>query len=499
MKKLSILILLAFMLQFACSPSEDITITKKDKMSTDVPERIIAKLQQAGFFTDEGLSRAGDSYIVEYDIRLTERAIDEMLVSVPKTHKGRTEHYRANNLVSIGGARRTINVYMDPSFVSPIQAAFDAALVRYNNENLALRFQRTFNSNAADTRIVPFYQVSSKLGDSDFAASGNPGPQIRLNTYYYNNTPRADAVTTIAHELGHAIGFRHTDYMNRGYSCDENENEGASLEGVNHIPGTPTTPVANSWMLACNLYAVDRPFTPDDRVALRALYSLPPSILLTNGQSLGSNQSVTTSDGQYTLVMQGDGNLVTYRGSQPIWSSNTPGTPINQCVMQSDGNLVLYGSGVPYWHTDTYMYPGGYLTIANDVLSIIQNGVIRWSSGPSVPPPGNHILASGQNLAVGDTRVSQDGRFTLVLQSDGNLVLYQGSTPLWASGTNGLPVTRCSMQTDGNLVLYSSNGTPYWHTNTAIYPGAQLQVGNDGNLKIIQNNITRWSSNTCCH
>ena len=40
--------------------------------------------------------------------------------------------------------------------------------------------------------------------------------------------------------MGHCIGFRHTDYMNRAYSCGGSPaNEGASSVGAILIPGHP--------------------------------------------------------------------------------------------------------------------------------------------------------------------------------------------------------------------------------------------------------------------
>lgn len=80
--------------------------------------------------------------------------------------------------------------------------------------------------------------------------------------------------TVIAHEIGHCIGFRHTDYMNRAYSCGSGGNEGQENNGVGavHIPGTPTGPDAASWMLACLSATTDRPFNSNDKVALAYLY-----------------------------------------------------------------------------------------------------------------------------------------------------------------------------------------------------------------------------------
>ncbi len=80
--------------------------------------------------------------------------------------------------------------------------------------------------------------------------------------------------TIIGHEMGHCIGFRHTDYFDRSISCGGSaDNEGASTVGAVHIPGTPTgaTLSAKSWMLACT-DGSDRPFNNDDKTALDFLY-----------------------------------------------------------------------------------------------------------------------------------------------------------------------------------------------------------------------------------
>lgn len=113
------------------------------------------------------------------------------------------------------------------------------------------------------------------------------------------------------------------------------------------------------------------------------------------------------------------------------------------------------------------------------------------------PATAKHVLHRGQTLFVNQYLLSKDGRFKLIMQGDGNLVLYKnGSQAIWASNTWNKPVTRCDMQTDGNLVLYNNSWTPYWASNTWQYPGGYLILQNDGNLVIYQNGVARWSSNT---
>jgi len=270
MKK-SIYVLLALLCAIAlsCHQEEEQDVTKIETVSDD----IISKLQRAGFDTSEGLTKYRNGYLVEYDILLTEEQIDELIDTNKNPKNGRVQHYRTFNLVSASPSR-TLNIFMDTGFDTYMQTAFDQALSNYNAVNLSLRFQRVSSSASADISIFSFYEVSNVLGYSaGFPSGGNAASPIYLNTYYYNSsTSRPDASTVIAHEIGHAIGFRHTDYMNRAFSCGgSGGNEGDAGVGAVNIPGTPTTPSAGSWMLACsnNTY---RPFTPDDITALKTVY-----------------------------------------------------------------------------------------------------------------------------------------------------------------------------------------------------------------------------------
>ena len=57
------------------------------------------------------------------------------------------------------------------------------------------------------------------------------------------------------------------------------------------------------------------------------------------------------------------------------------------------------------------------------------------------------------------------------MQSDGNLVLYDGSNKaLWSSNTNskGVKPFRLVMQKDRNLVIYDGYNKPIWATRTVV-------------------------------
>jgi hypothetical protein len=107
-------------------------------------------------------------------------------------------------------------------------------------------------------------------------------------------------------------------------------------------------------------------------------------------------------------------------------------------------------------------------------------------------------LDSGQGLQVGETLGCPDGRFSLILQTDGNLVLYdQDGQSLWASGTDGREVSSATMQEDGNLVLNAPGGDPVWASDTYGNDGAYVVVQDDRNVVIYSaDGAPLWATNT---
>jgi len=232
------------------------------------------KVEALGF-SSTGIVKADDGYLVEGDILLTEDLLnstpDQKLLRV-----GDEEQYRTTNLVK--NLPRTIKVLVSGLGTAYVQGT-DLAISRYNALGLQIKFQR-ITSGTANITIIGFNQAPSggyiTLGSSGFpTSSGEPYRQVKMNTnqYAYGTNPSVTYVgSVIQHEIGHCIGFRHTDYMDRSYSCGgAYSNEGASNVGAILIPGTPSGPNAGSWMLACS-NGGDRTFNTNDKTALNYLY-----------------------------------------------------------------------------------------------------------------------------------------------------------------------------------------------------------------------------------
>ncbi|ATP29486.1 D-mannose binding lectin [Chromobacterium violaceum] len=109
-----------------------------------------------------------------------------------------------------------------------------------------------------------------------------------------------------------------------------------------------------------------------------------------------------------------------------------------------------------------------------------------------------NTLLPNQVLGINEYLLSTNGAYQLILQSDGNLVLYRMANhhPLWASNTNGKDAMRAIMQTDGNFVLYDFHGKPLWASGTNGKPGCFVTMQDDGNLVIYEPKIPVWASNT---
>ncbi len=117
---------------------------------------------------------------------------------------------------------------------------------------------------------------------------------------------------------------------------------------------------------------------------------------------------------------------------------------------------------------------------------------------PPAPPSGTcGVMVAGDALGVDEVLASCDGRFSLVAQRDGNLVLYQnGGAALWHTQTHGNTMGGAFMQEDGNFVVYDANGVALWHTSTHGRPGTYLHLRDDAALILFDGAEPVWWSGT---
>ncbi len=184
-----------------------------------------------------------------------------------------------------------------------------------------------------------------------------------------------------------------------------------------------------------------------------------------DGESCGFvplTEASPSANGTGKLAMQADGNLVYYANGVPTWATGTWGNPGSSVVMQTDGNVVVYSAkGAPLWASDS-----------------ICSAVAGVPAAPGFPAVTSYLRANWY-------MTSPDGGYKLVMQGDGNLVLYSRTRAIWSTNTWGNPDAFFAEQSDGNMVVYSKAGKALWNSGTRVRAKDQMAlliVQPDGNL-----------------
>lgn len=210
---------------------------------------------------------------------------------------------------------------------------------------------------------------------------------------------------------------------------------------------------------------------------------------LAAGATLQRPAELFSATGTYWLVLTGTGNLVLYGPNHArLWISDTGVSGASNLAMQTDGNLVLYTpTNVPVWSSGTSGNPGSHLALSDTgVLSVVSPGGLTLWATPN-GPTGYQMsqLTSGQQLIPNQSLVSANGAGTLALQPGGVVVAAKSGVVTMSPTTSAcwLAATLV-MQTDGNVVDYCGSA-PLWFTGTGGNPGAMAQITNDGALKVL--------------
>jgi len=167
---------------------------------------------------------------------------------------------------------------------------------------------------------------------------------------------------------------------------------------------------------------------------------------------------------------------------------------------------VMQESSVAPGQTGTFRFsmtaPSTDSTYSESFGLVAEGQTSGWMPAPTftfpiavVDPPVDALL-SGVRLYPGQSLESSNSKYTLSMQTDGNLVIYSAKGPIWSSRTNGKGVAFLIMQNDGNLVMYGTDGRPVWSTRTSGKGPSSLDMQTDGNLVIYANGRATWSSGT---
>jgi hypothetical protein len=229
-------------------------------------EEIISNLIEAGHPAKDIMVSEGNVY-VGLDAHVTLEASREMLQGGNDSQ----EQYRTTNLVGTGVTKICVIPTSQFNSYSRLSAGLDLAIANYNGLGLRINFVRGSASDCSAT--ISARTMNGTGGSAGFPSGGKPYGTINIGTGLQNYSDDVNE-HVITHELGHCIGFRHTDYYDRSISCGGSAaNEGASNVGAIHIPGTPTDArTGGSIMNSCFRSSESGEWSSSDKTALDYLY-----------------------------------------------------------------------------------------------------------------------------------------------------------------------------------------------------------------------------------
>jgi hypothetical protein len=239
--------------------------------------------------------------------------------------------------------------------------------------------------------------------------------------------------------------------------------------GILAASAAPITPV---WMLdnSGNILAYPGPYSSSNS-SFTDYYGPPPPTVSSAWPAQGSTAggtSVTISGTNLTT----SASTVSFGNTPASFTKNPNGTLTAVAPPGSPGSVYVLvttwtGTSAPVSAADVFTY--------------------------ITPPAVTAVLPGGTSLTSVGSLTSPNGQYQLVVQTDGNVVVYGPHGANWSSGSSGTRGDVLAMQSDGNLVLYSASG-PIWWSGTSGTGGTEAVLQNDGNLVIYGPRGAVWSS-----
>lgn len=245
--------------------------TEAELEQEDAVAEIVENLRRAGNPESDIDVRDDGTVVLGGDAVVSLEASREMIGLSGDDDDIELRQYRSTNLVSASVDTICINGSVATGTLS---TALDNAIANYTSMNLSFDMVRTTGNAAGCDALITMVMMNGTSASSGFPSGGLPYGTVNMGDDIAPSYGLAATTHVITHELGHCVGFRHTDYYDRSISCGGSAvNEGDAGVGVVQIPGTPATATWNgSVMNACYNAGSTGVWTANDTTALNTLY-----------------------------------------------------------------------------------------------------------------------------------------------------------------------------------------------------------------------------------
>jgi hypothetical protein len=212
-------------------------------------------------FSPASIVDRGEFLVVEGDMLF--RKADLTGPRVDRSPAGPRAQYHTTTLASQTKMAQGITFNLGNMTSNASWAAATRRALQIWNASYGNKVWVSETTGTADLQISMQSNMGNSIAQTNMPINGHLGSVMYVSTSY-NSLSSGEKTWVMVHEIGHAIGLRHTNWYGKG--------EGESVYGAVHVPGTPGTGGESASVMTQGSVRSWSYFTPSDLLAASTMY-----------------------------------------------------------------------------------------------------------------------------------------------------------------------------------------------------------------------------------
>jgi len=240
------------------------------KVVTIVPDNAVTSYIKSLGYQNSEITDIGADYLVDGDILFSKTS--KISVQDSSKSKLKVEQYGTSNYV---GLYNNVVIQIDPSMNNYVNLITDAIAQWNNVPNCRINFSIYNGSSPSNLTIINSNLGNGYCGQAYFPINGNPGAQVKINLTFLAPSYTSNQIeSVIIHELGHTIGFRHTNWKALSEPLIAQDPNTFARAIATQILGTPTGDDVASIMNGGTCGNSSIALSDYDKIAVQFIYPL---------------------------------------------------------------------------------------------------------------------------------------------------------------------------------------------------------------------------------